>query len=189
MTCVFALKGPSRLTGLNHPISNDRIMRYVTPLIVVLVLWTGNPHFHVNYPFTARVVAAPQMISQPVSSIFLCSPLPSWTWSVHSLMLFAHFFLCLLCLLHPPPPTHTHTPFIVPCKSVLARSDERETCSQQFSLRLFLRWSGGLRLVRLPAGSRLLPARTKYFFIIQCHLCEWSNLHQFWDVAFLPIWV
>ena len=29
------------------------------------------------YPFTARVVGAPQMISQPVSSIFPCSPLPS----------------------------------------------------------------------------------------------------------------
>ena len=28
-------------------------------------------------PLTARVVGAPQMISQPVSSIFPCSPLPS----------------------------------------------------------------------------------------------------------------
>ena len=32
------------------------------------------------YSLTARVVGAPQMISQPVSSIFPCSPLPSWTW-------------------------------------------------------------------------------------------------------------
>ena len=32
------------------------------------------------YPLTARVVGAPQMISQPVSSIFPCSPLPSVTW-------------------------------------------------------------------------------------------------------------
>ena len=32
------------------------------------------------YPLTARVVGAPQMISQPVSSIFPCSPLPSGTW-------------------------------------------------------------------------------------------------------------
>ena len=29
------------------------------------------------YPLTVRVVGAPQMISQPVSSIFPCSPLPS----------------------------------------------------------------------------------------------------------------
>ena len=32
------------------------------------------------YPSTARVVGAPQMISQQVSSIFPCSPLPSGTW-------------------------------------------------------------------------------------------------------------
>ena len=32
------------------------------------------------YPLTARVVGAPQMISQPVPSIFPCSPLPSGTW-------------------------------------------------------------------------------------------------------------
>ena len=32
------------------------------------------------YPLTARVVGPPQMISQPVSSISPCSPLPSGTW-------------------------------------------------------------------------------------------------------------
>ena len=32
------------------------------------------------YPLTARVVGAPQIISQPVFSIFPCSPLPSGTW-------------------------------------------------------------------------------------------------------------
>ena len=37
---------------------------------------------------------------------------------VHSLMLSSHLFLCLPCLLHP---------FAVPCKMVLARTDERET--------------------------------------------------------------
>ena len=31
------------------------------------------------YPLTARVVEAPQMISQPVFSIFPCSPLPPGT--------------------------------------------------------------------------------------------------------------
>ena len=31
------------------------------------------------YPLTTRVVWAPQMISQPVSSIFPCYPLPSGT--------------------------------------------------------------------------------------------------------------
>ena len=32
------------------------------------------------YPLTTRVVGAPQMISQQVSSIFPCSPLPSGTY-------------------------------------------------------------------------------------------------------------
>ena len=48
---------------------------------------------------------------------------------VHSLMLSSHLFLCLPCLL---PPLLT-----VPCKMVLARPDERETCSYYFSFRLF----------------------------------------------------
>ena len=47
---------------------------------------------------------------------------------VHSLMLSSHFFLCLPCLL---------SPFTVPCKMVLARSDERETWPYHCSLRLF----------------------------------------------------
>ena len=34
---------------------------------------------------TARVVVAPQMISQPVSSIFPCSSLPSGTWRTQGL--------------------------------------------------------------------------------------------------------
>ena len=33
-----------------------------------------------NYPLTSVVVGAPQMTSQPVSSIFPCSPLPSGAW-------------------------------------------------------------------------------------------------------------
>ena len=33
----------------------------------------------ISYPLTSRVVGAPQMISQPVSFIFPCSPLPSGT--------------------------------------------------------------------------------------------------------------
>ena len=40
--------------------------------------------------------------------------------------------------------------FTVPCKMVLARPDERETCPYHFSLRLFT-MVRGLRVVRLPA--------------------------------------
>ena len=47
---------------------------------------------------------------------------------VHSLMLSFHFSFCLPCLLPP---------FTVPCKMVLARPDERETCPYHCSLLLF----------------------------------------------------
>ena len=47
---------------------------------------------------------------------------------VHSLMLSSHLFLCLPRRLPP---------FTVPCKMVLARPDERETCPYRFSVRLF----------------------------------------------------
>ena len=48
---------------------------------------------------------------------------------VHSLMLSSRLFFCLPCLLPL---------FAVPCKMVLARPDERETCSYHCSLRLFM---------------------------------------------------
>ena len=41
--------------------------------------WCLSRHHHFIYPLIARVVGAPQMISQPVSSMFPCSPLPSET--------------------------------------------------------------------------------------------------------------
>ena len=46
---------------------------------------------------------------------------------VHSLMLSPRLLFCLPCLL----------PLIEPCKMVLARPEERETCPYHFSLRLF----------------------------------------------------
>ena len=47
---------------------------------------------------------------------------------VHSLMLSSHVFFCLSCRL---------APLIVPCKMVLARPNEQETCPYHCSLRLF----------------------------------------------------
>ena len=82
-------------------------------------------HTHLSsfiYPLSARVVGAPQMISQPVFSIFSLFSTALWdlpnSRPVHSLMLSSHLFLCLPCLLPP---------FTAPCKMVLARPDERET--------------------------------------------------------------
>ena len=73
------------------------------------------------YPLTARVVGAPQMVSQPVSSIFSFSTvlwdLPN-SRPVHSLMSSSHLFHCLPCLLPP---------FTVPYKMVFVRPDKRET--------------------------------------------------------------
>ena len=42
--------------------------------------WSKVVFIIIIYPLTVRVVGAPQMISQPVSSIFLCSPLPRGIW-------------------------------------------------------------------------------------------------------------
>ena len=112
------------------------------------VVWSVIPTFsyisnisshHLTYPLTVRVVGAPQMITQPVSSIFPCSPLPlgfdELQASVHSLMLSSHLFLCLPCLL---PPLN------VPCEMVLARPGERETWPYHCSLSL-------LTMVRRPS--------------------------------------
>ena len=70
------------------------------------------------------------MISRPVSSICLCSPLLCGIWhsAFHSLMLSSYLFFCLPCLL---------SSFAVPCKMVSARPDEWETCPYHCSLRLF----------------------------------------------------
>ena len=84
------------------------------------------------HPLTVRVVGAPQMTSQPVPSIFHCSPMPSETWQTpglsHSLTLSSNLFFCLPCFLPP---------FTVPCKMVLARPDEQDTCLYHCSLHLF----------------------------------------------------
>ena len=47
--------------------------------------WQITAHHHHMYPLAARVIEAPQMISQPVSSIFPCSLLPSGAWWIPDL--------------------------------------------------------------------------------------------------------
>ena len=87
---------------------------------------------HLIYPLTARVVGTPQMISQPVFFHFPLFSTALWDLAnsrpVHSLMLSSHPFLCLPCFLPS---------FTVPCKMVVARPDERETCPYHFSMCLF----------------------------------------------------
>ena len=73
-------------------------------------------------------LVAPHMTSQLVFSIFFCSPLPSGTWPVHSLIL--SFSLFSVCLVFFPLSLCLASWF-------LARPDERKTCPYHFSLRLF----------------------------------------------------
>ena len=94
--------------------TNMRTSVYTHIIIIIIII--------IN-PLTARVVGAPQMILQPVFSIFPCSPLPSGTCRTPGLA------IPRCC-----PPTSSSfclvlssSPFTVPCKMVLARPDEQET--------------------------------------------------------------
>ena len=89
------------------------------------------------HPLNTRVVGAPQMISQPVSSIFPCSPLPSGTCCLPTYssvcLVFFSLSLCLARRFWPDLMNRRHDHTTVVCVS--------------------LQWSGGLCLVQLPAGS------------------------------------
>ena len=123
-----------------HVIISYAICRYILCYMSLylrlhITLPHATCHYHmliiIIYPVTTKVVGAPQIILQPVSSIFPCSPLPSDLANsrpVHSLLLSSHLFLCPPCLL--PPVT-------VPCKMLLARPDELETWPYHCSLSLY----------------------------------------------------
>ena len=93
-------------------------------ICIYLFIYFAFPNYIIIInPLTARVVGAPHMIFlQPVFYFFSLFFTALWdlpnSRPVHTLMLSSHLFLCPPCLLPP---------FTVPCKMVLARSDERET--------------------------------------------------------------
>ena len=108
----------------------------------------GLLHHHlIIYPLTTRVVGAPQMISQPFFSGFLCSPLPSGTCRTPGLsiplcclptsscvcLVFFHLSLCLARGVWPSLMNGRYDHTTVVCVS--------------------LGWSGCLRVVQLPTGS------------------------------------
>ena len=113
---------------------------------VVLVNFSSLHNLSIIYPLTARVVGAPQMISQPVVSILFCSPLPSGTWRTPGLsipcsclsnsssvcLVFFPLSLCLARWFLPDLMNGKHDRTTAVCVS--------------------LQWSG-LRVVRLLAGS------------------------------------
>ena len=103
--------------------------------------------WYLTYPWNARVVRTPQMILQPVSSIFPCSPLPSGT--------------CQILGLSIPwgslPATSSVCLIVFPLSLCLARWFWPELMNRRYdhtsAFCISLRWSGGLQVVRLPAWS------------------------------------
>ena len=64
----------TKVHKIHRSVSNDSTTR-----ICIVQYNTTHTIFIIIYFLTARVVGAPKMISQPVFSIFSCSPLPSGT--------------------------------------------------------------------------------------------------------------
>ena len=118
-----------------------------------------------SHPSTAGVVGAPQKTSQPVSSIFFffCSPLPSGTWRTPGLSISWCFLpTCFsVCLVFFPLSLRLARWFWPD----LMNGRHDHTTAVYFSLR----WSGGLRMVRLPAGSwnsALSQPRFRFYLLI-----------------------
>ena len=107
------------------------------PLIVIIII----------YPLTARVFGASQMISQPDSSIFLCSALPSGTWWTPGLS------IPLCCL----PTSSSVCPVFFALSLCLARWFWPDLINGKHehttAVCVFLWSSGDLHVVQLPAGS------------------------------------
>ena len=103
--------------------------------------------FTITYPLTSGVVEAPQTTSQPVSSIVLCSPLPSGTWRTPGLSI---PWCCL--------PTFSSVRLVFFLLSLrLARMFWPDVMNGRHvditSVCVSLRCSGSNRVVQLPDGS------------------------------------
>ena len=96
---------------------------YTSQFIIIIII----------YLLIAKVVWAPKMILQPVSSICPWSPLPSGTWWTPGLSI----PLCCLSTSSSVFLVFFWSPVNVPCKIVLGRPDEWKTCPYHCSLRLF----------------------------------------------------
>ena len=115
---------------------------YVHIIIMIITI--------IIYPLTMRIVGAPQMISQAVSSIFPCSPLPSGTWQNPGLPI---PWCCLptsssVCLVFFPLLQDGFGLARWLWPDLMNRRHDHTTavCISSW-------WSGGLHVVWLPAGS------------------------------------
>ena len=101
----------------------------------------------ITYPLTARVVGAPQMISQPVSSTFPCFSLPSVTWRTPGLSI---PWCCL-------PTSSSVCLIFFPLSLCLARWFWPDLMNGRnnhtTAVCVSLRSSGDFHVVQLPAGS------------------------------------
>ena len=121
--------------GDQHVCHHDHLPSSSSSIIIII------------YSLNVRVVGAPQMISQPLSSIFHSSPPPSGTCRTPSLsipwcclptsssicLVFFHLSLCISRWFWPDLMNGRHDHTTTVC--------------------VFLQWAGGLRVVLLPAGS------------------------------------
>ena len=106
------------------------------------------PVFSLTYPLNIQSIRAPKMTSQPVSSIFLCSPLPSGTWRTPGMSI---PWCCL-------PTSFSACLVFFPLSLRLARWFWPDLMNGRHvhttSVCISLRWSGGHRVVWVPARSR-----------------------------------
>ena len=102
---------------------------------------------HLIYPLTMRVVGAPQMILQPVFSIFLVLYCPLGLGELQACLIPDVVFTNLL-----PFASSSFSLSLCLAKwflpNLMNGGHDRTT-----AVCVSLRWSGGLRVVRLPAGS------------------------------------
>ena len=114
--------------ALSPPSFYNAYLNAETILVVTMIFWHKFPAHLLGFDSllsspSAAVVGAPQMISQPVFSIFPVlhcplGPAEPQACPFPDVVFPPLFFFCLPCLLHL---------FTVPCKMILARPDERET--------------------------------------------------------------
>ena len=114
-------------------------------------------------PLTMRVVGAPQIISQPVSSIFLISLLPSGTWWTPGLS------IPLCCL----PTSSSVCPVFFALSLCLAKWFSPDLMNGRHvhttAVCVSLRCPVGLRVIRLPVGSwHGLPRWSLYEMLVSC---------------------
>ena len=125
-----------------HSLSSHLIYPFIIIIIssfIIIIIFINS--------LTAKVVGAPQMISQPLSSIFPCSPLPSGTLQTPGL---SFPWCCLptsssVCIVLFPPSLCLKRLFWPDLMN--GRHDYTTAVC------LSLPWSEGLRVIRLPAGS------------------------------------